>query len=334
MNPIFHDDDLLRPPAVEKLINHALKERSALALVRMGDGEGMALGQRDPFDPQFAKMRLNHFGPACSAERAGEIAAALEEAFAAASIVGLRPEAAILRLAPEDFALAPLDFMAKYRAAFALRDRPFPGYKSNLNYPAAFRLSQMAHQFVRIAPRLSGRPTLAWIHLKLLMSGALARLVRDAPALGLVTCRADVAATIAAFRAAAVPPGPTRIVDIPDIYAKAAAAGADPADWLAAMERVPARIGSVSPGEVWLVGAGVLGKLACHHVAERGGIALDIGSAFDVWGGLMSRPGIMPLYFMGMDGERGEVPPALLIGAQLAALGSCASAHSCDTAAE
>lgn len=38
-----------------------------------------------------------------------------------------------------------------------------------------------------------------------------------------------------------------------------------------------------SPGEIHLVGAGVVGKIYCHWIKQAGGIALDIGSVFDFW---------------------------------------------------
>lgn len=41
----------------------------------------------------------------------------------------------------------------------------------------------------------------------------------------------------------------------------------------------------VSPGSLFLVSAGVLGKALCAIVKARGGVALDIGSAVDVWAG-------------------------------------------------
>ncbi len=39
------------------------------------------------------------------------------------------------------------------------------------------------------------------------------------------------------------------------------------------------------PGEVWLVGAGVLGKIYCHAIQQAGAVAVDVGSVFDVWSG-------------------------------------------------
>jgi hypothetical protein len=42
-------------------------------------------------------------------------------------------------------------------------------------------------------------------------------------------------------------------------------------------------------GNLCLVGAGVAGKLYCSWFKDRGGIAIDCGSAFDSWAGLCTR---------------------------------------------
>ena len=46
------------------------------------------------------------------------------------------------------------------------------------------------------------------------------------------------------------------------------------------------------PGAVYLVGAGLLGKIYCARIKQLGGIALDIGSLVDGWCGLDTRPGM------------------------------------------
>ncbi len=43
-------------------------------------------------------------------------------------------------------------------------------------------------------------------------------------------------------------------------------------------------------GALFLVGAGVFGKIYCHWIKQRGGIAIDVGSIFDSWAGV-GRPG-------------------------------------------
>jgi hypothetical protein len=54
-------------------------------------------------------------------------------------------------------------------------------------------------------------------------------------------------------------------------------------------ERLRANIDVRWPGEIFLVGAGFLGKIYCGWVKQRGGIALDIGSVFDLWAGESTR---------------------------------------------
>lgn len=39
------------------------------------------------------------------------------------------------------------------------------------------------------------------------------------------------------------------------------------------------------PGQIWLVGAGVLGKIYCHAIRSAGAVAVDIGSVLDAWAG-------------------------------------------------
>jgi hypothetical protein len=42
-------------------------------------------------------------------------------------------------------------------------------------------------------------------------------------------------------------------------------------------------------GNICLVGAGVIGKIYCAWLKEQGGIAIDVGSCFDQWAGLVTR---------------------------------------------
>ena len=67
--------------------------------------------------------------------------------------------------------------------------------------------------------------------------------------------------------------------------------GVEEAHWPDGYRRVLAGLEDVAPGELVLVGAGVLGKAYCEAVRRRGGVALDLGSVLDGWAGVMSRPG-------------------------------------------
>ena len=46
------------------------------------------------------------------------------------------------------------------------------------------------------------------------------------------------------------------------------------------------------PGAVFLVAAGLLGKIYCAQIKRLGGIAIDIGAVADAWTGINSRPGL------------------------------------------
>lgn len=45
-------------------------------------------------------------------------------------------------------------------------------------------------------------------------------------------------------------------------------------------------------GAVFLVAAGLLGKVYCHRIHRLGGIAIDVGSVVDAWMGFGTRPGL------------------------------------------
>jgi tetratricopeptide (TPR) repeat protein len=50
------------------------------------------------------------------------------------------------------------------------------------------------------------------------------------------------------------------------------------------------RIHVPHPGALFLVGAGPCGKVYCDVIKRNGGIAIDIGSVFDLWAGRLTRP--------------------------------------------
>lgn len=56
-------------------------------------------------------------------------------------------------------------------------------------------------------------------------------------------------------------------------------------------EEILAELDVPRPGAIYLVGAGIVGKVYCAEVKRRGGIAIDIGAIADVWAGRMdTRP--------------------------------------------
>lgn len=47
--------------------------------------------------------------------------------------------------------------------------------------------------------------------------------------------------------------------------------------------------GAEVAGNACLVGAGVIGKIYCNWMRDRGGIAIDLGAVFDLWAGFSTR---------------------------------------------
>jgi hypothetical protein len=59
--------------------------------------------------------------------------------------------------------------------------------------------------------------------------------------------------------------------------------------WPDGFAEVMQRLDAVRPGDVFLVGAGLLGKIYCDKIKTGGGVALDIGSILDSWANVPSR---------------------------------------------
>lgn len=120
------------------------------------------------------------------------------------------------------------------------------------------------------------------VHWYLQWSGALKRLLHGLDVLHVISCR-DIGTRIAvAFNIKSVEtylvrgehrfPGPETRAHWPDGF-----------------REVMQKLDSVRPGEVFLVGAGVLGKIYCDRIKRGQGIALDIGSILDSWANVPSR---------------------------------------------
>ena len=56
--------------------------------------------------------------------------------------------------------------------------------------------------------------------------------------------------------------------------------------WPVGFDRIRQTLVVPFKGAVFLVGAGPFGKIYCHWIKQRGGIAIDIGSIFDSWAGI------------------------------------------------
>lgn len=122
----------------------------------------------------------------------------------------------------------------------------------------------------------------AAIHRYLTFSLQYRGLLKDLPFLGIVSCR-DLSVALSdvfniedvvhyAIQGESNFPGSEEQPHFPDRF-----------------EELKEQISVPSKGAVFLVGAGVLGKVYCQWIKERGGIAIDVGSICDAWANIPSR---------------------------------------------
>lgn len=150
------------------------------------------------------------------------------------------------------------------------------------------RSKQLVHRIYRAVPAAieafnlqseSALFTDAALH-RLLNHALLYRpLLHNAPFLGLISCRRIADDLQARFnirashwygvRGAMEHPGEVETVHYPNGYRE-----------LRDKLEVP------FPGALFLVGAGAFGKIYCHWIRQRGGVAIDIGSMCDTWAGV------------------------------------------------
>jgi hypothetical protein len=113
------------------------------------------------------------------------------------------------------------------------------------------------------------------LHRDLLTGGYLNALIDEADRVVLVTCRTGVDIG-----------RPASIIPVPEEAHTLGRANGHVSQFPAIRQEVKARSG---PGVLVLVGAGLFGKIYCMDAKEYGGVAIDIGSIFDVWAGVQSR---------------------------------------------
>ena len=128
------------------------------------------------------------------------------------------------------------------------------------------------------------------VHLELQRAGFFPKLFAQSCSFGLITCHNDLPAVIAARTGARV----DHLHLVPEEKGAIDILGSNGIAWAHfpfVYNEVLANLRSVSQaGRVWIIAAGILGKLYCAAVREMGGIAIDVGSLADGWLGKVTRP--------------------------------------------
>jgi len=256
-----------------------ISTRTPTSFIRLGDGEAVLMSEFALREKMFDEYIVSHFGPGLSKESVRELSSLLNESVSGATMIGLREDMLTGVADPGWFALPDDAFLERFRETFSLRDPE----REDICLDDSRRLVLLN---LLMAGGIQFKNdvvlTSAWAHFDWAYSGFLTELIMEQSRIGLISCRRE----------------------LPEIILKHGLA----VDYYPVPSRFIRRQGGWTPhfpkrfkdllktlevsydGQVFLVGAGICGKVYCEEIRRRGGIGIDVGSACDAWLGLSTRP--------------------------------------------
>lgn len=284
--------------ALVRTIHDSIQDSQPLSMIRLGDGEGLMLARPSPDDVALWERVVFHFGPTMG-HHIDALAKMLISAIGSADIVGVRDDIVGVNFPPEQMKLNQELFLYHFRKEFKLRE-----IDQRLPYEHAFRLALLHHHLCTQTFKESTAFVSAWSHFDLSSSGELIKLIIDQESIGLISSKTTLATDLKSLLDINV-----NFYQVPDIY------------WISQQAHFPDVFNSVMddlkvefPGQLFLVGAGICGKLYCQRIRELGGVALDIGSVCDAWVNVPSR---VAVYKDKYDYHGDAVPQALTLRHQV-----------------
>jgi tetratricopeptide (TPR) repeat protein len=286
---------------VAETIAAAARERRPLSVIRLGDGEGAMLGYREPYRPFQHDDRAATLGTwwGLDGEELPALPLAeLQGAIARADIVGI----------PDLFRIGrTLSTHALH--ALAGRGRDARGLLAVL----------AAVVGEDVPPALPTRLlTSCHIHQALAFWGLWDILLPRFGAVSLVTCHDNLGPALAASHGLTITR--THLVPPERKNAQRFAGAMGGRHFPDRFEELRRTLAASEPGGVVLVGAGMLGKIYCDWIRAAGGIAIDIGSAADVWCGHYTRSTTENAFFAAPAGITARVLAAIADDPRFASL--------------
>ena len=280
-------------------INRRLGEARATSVLRLGDGEGMILAKPTPTQKILWAHVYVHFGPQITSGQINSLANMLACAIESADVVGVRNDILNVEFHADHFKLPDDEFLRRFQASFKLRP-----VEIDLSYNDALRLAWI-HQYLSTQQFREGTLfSSAWSHFQLSSSGMLVKIIREQERVGLISSKVELANELEKHLNISVD-----FYRVPELYSDAVN-GTDRVHFPDEFDRTMQSLQVNFPGELFLVGAGVCGKIYCNRIKELGGIALDIGAVCDAWINIPSRK----LVFQDMfDHYSDSVPENLLL---------------------
>ncbi|MGU3537394.1 glycosyltransferase [Methylobacterium sp. A54F] len=262
---------------VAERIAAAARQRQPFSLIRLGDGEGNFLAYPEAqawhaHGDREATQRIWWGEPRLAASEATRMSEALQEAVRDADIVGIPDPARLVAGLPLPCPEDPYATGHDMRGLLVILDHLVRAARQSAEI-GLFRPEQLL--------------TSCHIHADLAAFGLYEALFAEIGSVAVLTCHTSLAERLRIRFGLTV----TRTILIPHErkYGSVFGYAAGEQHYPDAFERLRETLAPTHPGEVVLVAAGFLGKLYCHWIRSRGGIALDVGSIVDHWCGFNTR---------------------------------------------
>ena len=287
---------------VASLIRRKIDAGLPFSLVRLGDGEGALLALSDNSTEQDRYYFYRHLGPVQEGQCVLEpLQSTLRDAIAGASIVGVRDDVVGVEFPQDRFQWPEAAFLEEFRSHFRLRDIDL-----KLPYEGARRIAFLHRELGAIEFSDQQQFCSAWIQYDLHTSGLLFDVIGRQDAIGLISCRKPLTDVMQSLFEVKL-----HFHHVPAMY-RDIREHEVPEDYLDQMNAILDKDMVKFPGMLFLVGAGLFGKVYCEEIRKQGGVALDVGSLLDAWLGIESRPAVYKSKFPGKAAARG-VPDELLL---------------------
>lgn len=273
----FPDPSFVLKDALELAIHiaDAIDSRKPFSLVRLGDGEGNFLPYRETLArfvmTDRSAMQHAWWGRiAMSGEQVDSVVEDLHEAIRSADVLGIADLHRISRSLGNGQMLA------------------FSGPSKN---------ARGLHATIEFASRLGVREgeeaaktrilTSCHIHESFVYWGLWDLLIPRMRSVSLITCHAKLAGVLENSHGIKV--GSVHLIPTESKYSQTLNNPLVEKHYPDFFENLRMELSSIERGQVFLVAAGMLGKIYCKWIKDAGGIALDVGSAADFWCGYKTR---------------------------------------------
>ncbi|RKX65082.1 MAG: hypothetical protein DRP42_05360, partial [Tenericutes bacterium] len=180
--------------------------------------------------------------------------------------------------------------------------------EKSLGYPPARRIAFLHKSLAELNFQDENQFCSAWFHYDYHNIGEIFKVLRSQDRVGLISCRHRLPSLLEELFGFSV-----KFDKIPDMFQEIAPEEVNP-DYIEQLEDILNRQLVDFPGMLYLVGGGLYGKLYCQLIKSQGGIALDLGSLFDAWLGIPSRPIVYQSMFSAASTDT-NVPSRLLLTA-------------------